>query len=138
MSSNRDFSHHGEEETQRVKGQGFCRLLSSEDSAWELAWGRKGAQDGYKGQGRPDDRKQIGLNQKQLRKFWDFPGGPVVKILHFHYRGAGSFPGQGSSTCLEVRPKKKLLKKKKESSPGSPWEQAEALRDQLGAWKAPS
>ena len=29
--------------------------------------------------------------------FWDFPGGPVVKIPHFHCRGHrfGSIPGQG-------------------------------------------
>ena len=27
---------------------------------------------------------------------WDFPGGPVVKTLHFHCRGQGSIPGWGT------------------------------------------
>lgn len=35
----------------------------------------------------------------------DFPGGPVVKTLCFHYVGMGSIPGQGSPTCSSVRPK---------------------------------
>ena len=36
----------------------------------------------------------------------DFPGGPVVKTPCFYCRGTGSFPGQESSTCREVQPKK--------------------------------
>ena len=28
-------------------------------------------------------------------RFWDFPGGPVVKILPFHYRGQGFGPWSG-------------------------------------------
>ena len=28
--------------------------------------------------------------------FGDFPGGPVVKIPCFHFRGHGSIPGQGT------------------------------------------
>ena len=27
---------------------------------------------------------------------WDFPGGPVGKTPHFHCRGTGSIPGQGT------------------------------------------
>ena len=37
----------------------------------------------------------------------DFPGGSVVKIPSFHCRGVGSILGQGSSTCLVVRPEKR-------------------------------
>ena len=39
----------------------------------------------------------------------DFPGGPVVKIPHFHCGGGGtdSVPGQGNSTCYMVQTEKK-------------------------------
>ena len=33
--------------------------------------------------------------------FWDFSGGPVVKALHFHSRGSGLMPVQGTNpACL--------------------------------------
>ena len=35
-------------------------------------------------------------NQLLLLLSWDFPRGPVVKTLHFHCRGTGSIPGQGT------------------------------------------
>ena len=41
------------------------------------------------------------------KNLWDFPGGPVVKTLCFHYRGMGSIPSRGSSPCRGVWPKKK-------------------------------
>ena len=38
------------------------------------------------------------LPNPNFRKFWDFPGDPVVKILCFHCTagGVGSIPGQGT------------------------------------------
>ena len=27
---------------------------------------------------------------------WDFPGGAIVKTLHFYLRGMGSIPGKGT------------------------------------------
>ena len=41
----------------------------------------------------------------------DFPGIPAVKILHFHCRGVGLLPGQGTTTpsCCVTWPKKKIL-----------------------------
>ena len=41
-----------------------------------------------------------------LRVARDFPGGPVVKILHFRCRGEGSPPGQGTK-ILQSQKKKK-------------------------------
>ena len=41
-----------------------------------------------------------------------FPGGPVVKALHFHCRGLGSIPGLGTK-ILQSKKKKKTIKKKK-------------------------
>ena len=37
-----------------------------------------------------------------INVFWEFPGGPVVRILGFHCHGPGSSPGQGTETeqCL--------------------------------------
>ena len=40
-----------------------------------------------------------------------FPGGPVVKTLHFHCRGLGSIPGLGTK-ILQSKKKKRLRKKK--------------------------
>ena len=37
--------------------------------------------------------------------------GPVVKTPCFYCRGAGSIPGQESSTCHEVQPKERERKK---------------------------
>jgi len=42
--------------------------------------------------------------------YWDFPGGPVVKTLHFHCRGhrfGPLFPGQGTKIPLASWHKKK-------------------------------
>ena len=34
-----------------------------------------------------------------INVFWEFPGGPVVRILGFHCHGPGSTPGQGTETA---------------------------------------
>ena len=43
----------------------------------------------------------------------EFPDGLVVRIRHFHSRGPGSIPGQGTDipTSHEARPKKEIFKK---------------------------
>ena len=33
---------------------------------------------------------------------WDLPGGPVLKTRHFHCRGQGSIPGQGTNILHAV------------------------------------
>ena len=40
----------------------------------------------------------------------DFPGGPLVKILHFNARDVGSIPGQGTKIPHALRAKKSKYK----------------------------
>ena len=40
-----------------------------------------------------------------------FPGGPVVRTPHFHCRGPGSIPGQGTKILQAERRGKKKKKK---------------------------
>ena len=42
----------------------------------------------------------------------DFPGSPVVKILHSNAGGAGSIPGQGAQIPHDSWPKKQNIKQK--------------------------
>ena len=49
-----------------------------------------------------------------------FPGSAVVKTPRLHCRGAGSIPGRGSSSCREVRPKKKKSSPPSWDFPGGP------------------
>ena len=46
-------------------------------------------------------------------RVWDFPGGPVVKIPHFHYRGHRFEPWSGKfhMPCGEAEKKKKRITK---------------------------
>ena len=39
----------------------------------------------------------------QKSKGGDFPGGPVIKMWHFHCRGAGLIPSQGIKTPHAVQ-----------------------------------
>ena len=53
--------------------------------------------------------------QLQKSHFRDFPGSPVVKTLHFHFKGMCSIPGQGiniPTCCMGVAKKKKKKTKK--------------------------
>ena len=46
---------------------------------------------------------------------WEFPGGLLVRILGFHYRGWGSIPGQGTEILQgKVYSQKSTKKKKRE------------------------
>ena len=59
--------------------------------------------------------------QLQKSHFRDFPGSPVVKTLHFHFKGMCSIPGQGiniPTCCVGVaKKKKKNQKKQKQKNP---------------------
>ena len=44
---------------------------------------------------------------------WEFPGGLLVRILGFHYRGWGSIPGQGTEILQGKVYSQKSTKKKK-------------------------
>ena len=57
---------------------------------------------GFFQQGRNDVNKSTKL---------DFPGGPVVKTLRFHCRGAGSIPGRGTKILHAVWHGQKKKKK---------------------------
>ena len=53
------------------------------------------------------------LCQKQ-RTLWEFPGGPVVRILGFYFHGLSLIPGQGTeilqaSWCSQKKKKKAFL-----------------------------
>ena len=43
--------------------------------------------------GGSDIPKVEGLNESKR----EFPGGPVIRTLHFHCRGHGSIPGPGTN-----------------------------------------
>ena len=45
-------------------------------------------------------------------KSWEFPGGPVVRTLHFHCRGPGFNPGWGTKIPQAVRHGQKKQKQK--------------------------
>ena len=51
-------------------------------------------------------RKDLGFDSK-LKRGWDFPGGPVVKTLHFQCRGHGFGPRSQNEdpTCHMAWPK---------------------------------
>ena len=44
---------------------------------------------------------------------WEFPGGLLVRILGFHYRGWGSIPGQGTEISQGKVYSQKSTKNKK-------------------------
>ena len=50
--------------------------------------------------------------------FWEFPGGPVIRIQRFHCHGPGSIPGEGTKitqpTWCSQKKKKERKKKKKD------------------------
>ena len=50
---------------------------------------------------------------KKINKFWEFPGGPVVRTPCFHYRGTGLTPGWGTKIPQAVRCGQKKKKEKK-------------------------
>ena len=41
----------------------------------------------------------------------EFPGGPVVRTPHFHCRGPGSIPGQGTKILQATRHSQKTPKR---------------------------
>ena len=54
----------------------------------------------------------MGEHPIKKNRVWDFPGGPVVKTLHFHAGGAGSIPGRGAKIPQVVRRSQEILKKR--------------------------
>lgn len=42
-----------------------------------------------------------------IRSVGEFPGGPLVRIQHFHHRGMGSVPGLHQALCAVGKKKKK-------------------------------
>lgn len=42
-----------------------------------------------------------------IRSVGEFPGGPLVRIQHFHHRGMGSVPGLHQALCAVGNKKKK-------------------------------
>ena len=55
---------------------------------------------------------KLGLNLHLNFQMGELPGGPVVRILYFHYQGVGSIPGWGHkilhATQLIQKKKKKI------------------------------
>ena len=45
-----------------------------------------------------------------MRTSGEFPGGPVVRTQHFHYRGLGSIPGRGIKLRGAAKERKKERK----------------------------
>ena len=56
-------------------------------------------------------RKYFEMNENEKNR--DFPGGPVVKTLHFHCRGKGSIPGWGTKIPHATPHGQKKERKKK-------------------------
>ena len=42
-----------------------------------------------------------------IRSVGEFPGGPLVRIQHFHHHGTGSVPGLHQALCAVGKEKKK-------------------------------
>ena len=64
------------------------------------------------------------IQQKLRYLLWDFPGGPVVKMLCFCGRGCGSDPQSGSRSCQPGGARSKVLtcQCRTHKRPGfSPW-----------------
>ena len=45
------------------------------------------------------------MGKKEKKQKREFPGGPMVRTLHFHSEGLGLIPGQGTKT-LNAKKKK--------------------------------
>ena len=62
-------------------------------------WGQVSAWVGFE---RDQDHMPNWKGEGQIDPNWDFPGGPVVKTLHFHCRGTGFLPGRGTKIPYSV------------------------------------
>ena len=69
-------------------------------SLWSWVVASSAKECSYHAESSRADQRPMQQGIKISSNHWELPGGPVARTWHFHCRGLGSIPGQGTKTLL--------------------------------------